>query len=171
MEVREWMSSTHAETVMAVDVVTLTTTDRLAEAAARLLQEGISGAPVVDETGTCVGVLSGTDILGTEEEVDLERTTVIESSYYKWNLALPERVYAEKLAEIRDRVAPAAEQPVERFMTSDLVSVARDTPLVSVIGKMVHNHIHRVLILDTDGRLQGIISTTDVLAAILRAAK
>jgi CBS-domain-containing membrane protein len=55
-------------------------------------------------------------------------------------------------------------------MTTDLVSVGESTPLDSVVKRLVSAHIHRVLVLDDDRRLKGIISTTDVLAALLRAA-
>jgi len=75
---------------------------------------------------------------------------------------------AHRLAEVRDKLAPAAEQGVARFMTTDLVSVSQDTPLMKVVRNMVDAHVHRVLVLDDDGNLEGIISTTDVLAALMR---
>jgi CBS-domain-containing membrane protein len=36
---------------------------------------------------------------------------------------------------------------------------------------MVDAHIHRVVVLDDRKRLRGIVSTTDVLAALRRAAR
>jgi CBS-domain-containing membrane protein len=168
METRKWLEKTTAGEIMYRDVVTLNANDSLATAAALFLSEQVTGAPVVDHTGVCTGVLSASDILSVEEKVAEERRKVAESSFFNSNLALPVSVYAGKLAEVRDKIAPAAEQPVERFMTTDLVSARQDTPLFTVIQNIVDAHIHRVVVLDEDQGLQGIISTTDILAALLR---
>jgi CBS-domain-containing membrane protein len=169
MEIAAWLGTTRASDIMVRSVVTLKPSDTLAHAAAVLLHEQISGAPVVDAKGACIGVVSASGILGAEDKVAQERGKVAESSFWNSNLSLPMSVYADKLAEIREKIGPAADQPVERFMTSDLVSVSADTPLRVVIEDMVNAHVHRVVVLDADRRLKGIVSTTDVLAALLRA--
>jgi CBS domain-containing protein len=53
-------------------------------------------------------------------------------------------------------------------MTPDVVSVTPETSVLKVIQNMVNAHVHRVVVLDEERRLQGIISTMDVLAALLR---
>jgi CBS domain-containing membrane protein len=169
MNVQEWLSETTAADVMVRTVTTLKADDLLAQAASLFLREQVTGAPVVDAAGHCVGVLSVSDIMGAEQKVDKERRRIAQSSFFQSNLALPASVYAERLAQLRDKLAPAAEQPVGRFMTSDLVSVAEGTPLATVVRDMVDAHIHRVVVTDSDGKLKGIISTTDILAALLRA--
>ena len=45
------------------EVVTLSADDTLAVAAARFMERGISGAPVVNSQQKCVGVLSATDFV------------------------------------------------------------------------------------------------------------
>jgi CBS domain-containing protein len=169
MEIAAWLATTRASDIMVRNVVTLKPSDTLADAAATLLYEQISGAPVIDAAGICVGVLSASGVLGAEDRVAQERRKVAESSFWNSSLVLPMSVYAARLEEVRDRIAPAAGQPVERFMTSDLVSVAADTPLRAVVESMVNAHVHRVVVLDADRRLRGIVSTTDVLAALLRS--
>jgi CBS domain-containing protein len=169
MDIAAWLAKARASDIMVRSVVTLKPSDTLADAAAILLHEQISGAPVVDAAGACVGVLSASGILSAEEKVEQERQKVAESSFWNSNLALPMSVYAAKLEEVREKIAPAANQPVERFMTSDLVSVTADTPLRTVVESMVNAHVHRVVVLDAGRRLRGIVSTTDVLAALLRA--
>lgn len=168
MDIRDWLDHTTAADVTFRDVVTLTPHHTVAQAADVLLREQISGAPVVDASGVCIGVLSASDIIAAEGKVAKERRKVADSSFWNSNLALPASIYAEKLAQVRDRIAPAAEQPVERFMTTDLVSVHEETSLATILQHMIDAHIHRVLVLDAKKRLQGIVSTTDVLAALLR---
>jgi CBS domain-containing protein len=168
MNVTEWLKKTLAGEIMVRRVVTLGPTDPLAQAAGLLLREQMSGAPVVDEHGVCVGVLSASDVAGAEEKVAVARQKEAQSSLWHSQLTLPASVYESRLAEIRDKIAPAGNQPVERFMTPDVVSVRPDTPLLNVIRNMIDAHIHRIVVLDEERRLKGIISTMDVLAALLR---
>jgi CBS domain-containing protein len=143
MEIAAWLKTTRASDIMVRTVVTLKPSDTLAHAAAVMLHEQISGAPVLDGAGICVGVLSASGILNAEDKVDQERRKVAESSFWHSNLALPMSVYADKLAEVREKIVPAAEQPVERFMTTDLVSVTADTPLRTVVEDMVNARASR----------------------------
>ncbi len=53
-------------------------------------------------------------------------------------------------------------------MATDLVAVEATDKLETVIQKFIDAHIHRVIVTDDLGKLIGIVSTTDVLAAILQ---
>jgi predicted transcriptional regulator len=169
MEMQEWLERTTAADIMVRDIVTLKRNESLAVAAEVLLREQVTGVPVVDTDGTCVGVLSVVDVISADQTVAKEVQKVVESNLFHSNLALPASIYRNRLAEVRDKITPAAEQPVEHFMTTDLVSVGEATPLKTIIQHMVDAHIHRILVLDRDRRLQGIVSTVDVLAGLLRA--
>ncbi len=168
MQIHEWMSSTRAADIMVRQVITFEPSCLLARAAGVLLQEQISGAPIVEESRGCLGVLSVSDVLTAGGKVVEEQQQIAQSTFWNSNLMLPTSVYEDKLAQVRDKLVPAAEQPVERFMTTDLVGVNEETPLETIVQKMVDAHVHRVLVLGENQCLQGIISTTDVLAALLR---
>lgn len=170
MKMQEWLTNTTAADVAVRDVVTFDPRIPLAQAAKVLIHEQISGALVVDHKGVCVGVLSVTDVAGAEERVAAEGEKVGASSFWQSHLALPMSIYEEELAQVRDRLIPAAEQPVSRFMTKDIVSVRKDASIRTVIGYMVDALVHRVVVLDEKNCLVGIISTIDVLAAALRAS-
>jgi len=169
MEIHDWMTNTKAADVMVRKVVTLQPDDLLADAAAVLLHNQISGAPVLDEFGACQGILSVSDVIHAEEEVAEEAQEFANSSFWNSNLALPPSVYAEKLKDLRDKTAPPASRPVSRFMTSNLVTVEEDTSLETVVQYMVDAHVHRVLVVNEGRCLRGLISMTDVLAALMRA--
>ncbi len=163
----DWLDMTRAADVMMSDVVTIRRSDPLARAATVLLEERISGAPVVDENGVCVGVLSARDLVGAETAIDDERRRAQASAFFESQLALPLAIYEERLREVGDSVAPAAAQPAERFMTTHVVSVQKDASLRSILECMTDQAVHRVVVLDDDARLVGIISTLDVLHAAL----
>jgi CBS-domain-containing membrane protein len=123
--------------------------------AAHLLSQGrVSGAPVVDTEGHCVGVLSSTDFLlwAAHEESDHLRKPERPPCYYSsWQVAEPDSLPVEK---------------VSRFMTADPVMVPPSTRIRELAGMMLDAHVHRVVVVDEHERPVGIVSSMDVLAAV-----
>lgn len=167
MEIHEWMTSTLATNIMTRDVIVFAHDDTLATAAEKLLKYQISGGPVLQE-GNCVGVLSANDLVAAEEEVTKNRQDFAQSGFWVDGLSLPVHLYEEKLAAVQAKISPIAQQPVEKFMTADVVTVSEDATLDEIVQKLIDAHIHRVLVVDQTGQLKGIISSTDVLAGLHR---
>lgn len=168
MFVSDWLNSTKVGDVLVSELTTLRPTDTVAHAAEVFLSQQISGAPVVDDDGRCVGVLTATDIVTAEGELVVEQKQIAQSPIFASNLALPSHLYASWLANAREKLVAAADRLVEHEMTTDIVSVTPDTPIDKVVNDMVFAHIHRVIVLDEGGQLKGLVTTTDVLAALLR---
>jgi CBS-domain-containing membrane protein len=170
MDTNEFLQK-RADEVMTRDVETLRTDDTLAHAASKFLQGQISGAPVVDDEGTCVGVLSLTDILGAADKVTERHAAVADAFFSRADLVLPVSVYEDELLTVRDKIAPAAEKPVGDFMITDIVTVDAGDSLERVIRDLIDAKIHRVIVVDDQRRMLGLITTIDVIAALLRIPK
>ena len=169
--VHEWLRTTKAGDVMTKDVAVLRPRDRLADAISLFLREQISGAPVVDEQGTCIGVLSTADVVSFEEkraQAPESRSELPRRSGDIWDAGAS---WWHEFGRIKDEIQPRLEEGVTGYMTRDIVGVTEDAPLGVVIRQMLDSHVHRVLVLDRGRHLQGIISTVDVLAAALRAGR
>ena len=138
---KPFLSLTAAD-LMTTPVVTLRQDMPLREAAALLAQEQISGAPVVDAEGRCVGVLSATDFVRQ-----------VEDAGNQGSLSPP----------------GLPEQSVASCMTPDPVAVEAGANIRDVARVMLDAHIHRVGVVDEQRRLIGIVSTTDILAAVAYA--
>lgn len=129
------------------------------QGAARMLSRAqVSGAPVVNEQGRCIGVLSTTDILHWVENASPRNKpkTVPEAVCHSW------QIYGEEEAP--------SEDCVRCQMTSDPVMVAPNAPVGALAKMMIDAHIHRVIVVDASERPIGIVSSTDLLAAMARAA-
>ena len=60
---------------------------------------------------------------------------------------------------------------IRHYMTAQPVTVAPTAPIGELAQKMVDAHIHRILVVVDESRPQGIVASTDILAAVARAAQ
>ena len=136
---------------MSRQVITISREMPLRKAAAILSKAQISGVPVVDDRGRCLGVLSTTDFLRSPHP----------------DSPLP--VEGEKgggIATEGDEGNGLREESVAKYMTADTVTVSPSTPIRKIARQMLDAHIHRVIVVDKEDRPIGIVSTTDILAAL-----
>ncbi len=169
MNLQDWISGTRAADIMTREMITVGPQDTMAEVADQLLAKKITGAPVVND-GCCIGVLSFNDLVAAEEKVTSDRVEFSQTGFWDAGLSMPVDVYENQLTAIRARIAPLSQQPVERFMSSNVVSVQTDDTLGHIVQQMTRQRIHRVIVLDDQRKLVGLISTLDVLTALAQAA-
>lgn len=119
----------------------------------------ISGAPVIDEAGHLVGVVSSTDVL-LHSNVFGE-AHVVESVYHKQHDDVGSDVLSDDFVP-----EDVVNLQVRDIMSTDVLSVSVDTPIEEAAKMMYTDRIHRLLVLE-DHRLVGILSTMDVLRAVM----
>ncbi len=128
----------------------------LAAAAHLLTQNQVSGAPVVDAAGRCVGVLSTTDFMHFLEKArsgNPQHACRTEQVYSAWQVVASEETELETVADLMNR------DPVMACPTTGVGRLAQS---------MLDAHVHRVVIVDEECRPIGIVSATDILAAVAR---
>jgi len=130
------------EGVMSSPPVTVTRVTHLKEAAHLMHTHRLKRLPVVDEAGRLVGVLGRLDILQSVASGYAQRTT-------PHAISLPQE--HRTVAEIMDRDVPA---------------VPETAPLADVVGKLLASEVKRVVVLDSAGKLAGIITDTDIVARV-----
>jgi len=116
--------------------------------AARLSRFRVSAFPVVDDDGTVIGVVSETDML-TRQAVDLAREE-LDGEHARDEPREPDGLTAADL------------------MSSPAVTITPDESVEHAARLMYNCRVRRLPVVDADGRLIGIISRTDVLAAFDR---
>ena len=148
-----------AADLMSSPVITIPKEMSLPGAAHMLCRFSISGAPVVDASGRCVGVLSTTDFLSWAEKGQ-PRTRPGHGSDCSFHTAW-QVLDAETLPH----------DEVGRYMTADPVTVALNTHISDLARMMTDAHIHRVIVVNGQDRPVGIVSSTDILAAVACAGQ
>jgi CBS domain-containing protein len=58
---------------------------------------------------------------------------------------------------------------VQQYMTTDIVTAGHRTPLSELARMMIDAHIHHIIVVDDQRRPVGIVSTTDLVAALAHA--
>lgn len=130
------------------------------QCAAHLLRSaGVTGAPIVDDAGHCIGVLSATDFMHSVDNDAPRRCVCAESDGFARPWQMPAADEQQKPACVTD------------YMTKDPVLVQPDMLVKDIAQLMVDAHIHRVVVVDTNTkRPLGIVSSLDILAAVAREA-
>lgn len=147
-----------AADIMQRDVIVVYDSDSLQTAMQAMTENHVTGLPVVNTKGKCVGVITSSDIMNYEQEhsefiseanADMARHFNPESG--QWESVRITSFALEEFGEVR----------VDEVMSPDLVFVEPTSSILEVAQKMRDQRIHRVLVLSTDYRLNGIISAFD----------
>jgi CBS domain-containing protein len=129
--------------MMTPNPVSLRDLATIPEAVALFTKRKIRAAPVIDEAGRPVGVLSRTDILVHNRE----------------NVDFPNQ------EEFGPEPAGGEESPprVRDIMTPVVFCVSRQASACQVVREMVDLKVHRLFVVEDQGTLVGVISVLDVL--------
>jgi CBS domain-containing protein len=148
-----------AKEVLKREVVTIGADDTLQTALGLMADNHVTALPVVDHLGGCEGILSAADIVEAARDIndelhDLGRVNEVS---YEW---------------LRDSLEEndMARHSVGEFMTQNVSTVAPDVTLPEVARDMLEHRVHRLPVVDKKGKLMGIISTMDILAAFVEGA-
>lgn len=146
-----------ARDVMVSPVITLKPTTTVKEAAKLFLDRHISAAPVVDEKGKVIGIVSEGDLL--------HRVEAGTETQRPWWL----RILASEEAVAQDYIRTHGRR-VEDVMTRDVITVSPDTPLQEIANLLESKRIKRVPVL-SNGQLVGIVSRANIIQAVASARK
>lgn len=169
--------------IMQTEVVTIGPEATVRELTRILADGGISGVPVVGSSGDVLGVVSSSDIVRLAAE-EREAGQISPGHWSALPLGAPgsdpeddedDPLGAYFLPEDTPLLRPewgAApdDGPMDELTVSDIMTPVTFTlpvtaSVTDLAGFLVRGRIHRAVVVD-DGRLQGIVTTMDVLRAL-----
>jgi CBS domain-containing protein len=122
------------------------------DAAKRLVENRISGMPVVDESGVLAGIISEGDLLRR-----IETSTQTRNSWW-----------LEMLSSTRELASVFVKEHgrlVRDVMSTEVLTVNEQTPLVEIAELMERRSIKRVPVV-RDGKMVGIVSRANLIRAL-----
>jgi len=149
-----------ARDVMETGVLSVGPTTSLLDVHRLFTEEEISGAPVVDDDGTLLGVITATDLLrAVQEEHDAGR---VAQNYFRDLLPYSSPDWSSAPEDFQDRLR---ELRAEDVMTVEVLTIAPETPIPLVARALREHRIHRVFV-SQDTQLVGVISAFDLLKLV-----
>jgi CBS domain-containing protein len=132
------------------------------EVVAFLTDTGFSAAPVIDDTGHPIGVVSRTDVL-VYDRARLASAEDVPGYYDEADLAAPVP------NQVSGGPAPGAGALLRAsdLMTPAVYAVTPETPGLDVVAHMVRLNVHRLFVVDRAAVLVGVISALDLLRHLL----
>ncbi len=123
---------------------------------------GIRGIPVINESGTMVGIIDDSDIIkDSKVEVGSKISQMAgRSEGDSWTWDSEARIYITKsLLKIPNKL-------VKDVMTKNLVTISRITPISRVAQLMKENSVEQTPVVSSEGKLVGIVRDIDLLRSL-----
>jgi CBS domain-containing protein len=151
-----------AEDVMTPNPVSVREELNVHEAVVFLTERRISAAPVINEAGRPVGVISEADILRHNRE-HADHLYWLPQKEVDRELTLPS---GEHLSGQSFEVEVPDVMRVKDIMNPVIYAVRRTTHIYEVVSQLVKRRIHRLFVVDEDNSLVGVITTLDILSRL-----
>jgi CBS domain-containing protein len=149
---------------MTPNPISIRSNATIREALELLTDRGFGAAPVIDERGLPVGVISRTDILIHEREcagrTRVPKCTDSANLCIDWE-HLPDSFLVEELPDEARKATKVSE-----IMTPAIFTVTLNTPVSEVVRRMLELKIHHLFVSDSDFSIVGVISPLDVLPCL-----
>ncbi|MEN6325982.1 MAG: CBS domain-containing protein [Syntrophomonas sp.] len=146
-----------AKDVMTRDVITVSPSDKVEEVAQLLLDNKISGVPVVDAERHVLGIITEKDLMVKAGELKMPFYLTLFDSI----------IFLENPIRFNNDLKKYTASRVKDAMTSKVLVVEEDTPLSKVVEIMQDKRINRVPVV-RHAKLVGIITRNDVLKSLVR---
>jgi CBS-domain-containing membrane protein len=148
-----------AAEIMNPDVPTVAPEDDARRAIDLLAKTELGAVPVIDADRKVIGIVSESDLVLSDEESDLHLPHYLN--------IMGGIVFVGSMKGFEERLDKAFATRVSELMTADPV-VARDYEAANRVAKKIaeqhHNHLP---VVDADGRLAGMVTRADALAALV----
>ena len=141
-----------AKDIMSSSVITVRPETSIADVAKTFHDNSISGAPVVDEEGTLIGIITESDLIDQNKKLHIPTVVAIFDAV----------VYLESLRKFEEELRKMTGNRVKDLYSRNVVTVDVDTPVNEIASIMSDSHFHTIPVLQ-DSRLVGIVGKDDIV--------
>jgi CBS domain-containing protein len=141
---------------MTKDVIAVRPEEKVEKVVSILVDNKISGVPVVDEHRHVVGIITEKDLMIKASELKVPFYVTLFDSI----------IFLENPMRFNNTIKKYTAALVKEAMTSKVISVEEDTPVSEIVDIMQKRKINRVPVL-RHGKLIGIITRNDILKSMV----
>jgi CBS-domain-containing membrane protein len=148
-----------AKDIMTKEVIAVTPNTSIEELAGLLVNNRISGAPVVNAAGAIVGIVTENDLISRNKRLHIP--TVVSF--------LDAAIYLESSKKFADEVKRVTATKVADICVKKVVTITEDTSLTDIATIMSEKKVH-ILPVVKAGKVVGIVGKRDVVKAVSQQA-
>ena len=141
-----------AKDIMSTSVITVKMDTSIAEVAEIFHDNSIGGAPVVDDEGKLVGIITESDLIDQNKKLHIPTVVAIFDAV----------VYLESLRKFEEELRKMTGNKVKDLCSRDVVTVDVDTPVNEIASIMADSHFHTIPVLEGT-RLVGVVGKDDIV--------
>jgi len=149
-----------AKDIMTANVVTVRPETSIEELASLLVNNQISGVPVVDESGNLFGMVTENDLISRNKRLHIP--TVVSF--------LDAAIYLESSKKFEQEVKRITATRAGDICTRKVLTITEDTTLVDIATIMDEKKAHLLPVVK-NGKMVGIVGKRDVVKAVARQAE
>ncbi len=140
---------------MTANPPALSPTDTVVAAARMLVDSGLPGLPVLED-GQLVGILTESNLIATEAEVETPSSLGILDALFAIDIG----------RHFDDEMRQVLATTVDGLMTTRVTTVLPEATLTQVATVMADRHINQVPVVDENGTVVGIVTRRDIVRVI-----
>lgn len=141
-----------AKEIMTRKLVTVSPEMDVSELASLFWEKRISGAPVVDDDGKLLGIVTESDLIDQGKKVHIPTIMSI----------LDSMIFLENPAKLDKEIRKMTGTKVKDIYSPDPVTVSEDTPMDELATIMADRKLHTLPVV-TGGKLVGVIGKLDII--------
>ncbi len=147
--------------VMTREVISINAASKIKDAWVIFMEEDISGAPLIDDSGRLVGILSVTDIYRAVIDRFQKARSLREAT---GSSMAPAELEKEELRELSLALRAVVESPVSGIVPRDqrILSLSPEDSLDRAIHMMAEHNVNRLPVVHDD-QVVGIITRQDII--------
>ena len=146
-----------AKDIMTKEVISVSPDLVVEKLAETFWENRISGAPVVDDNGTVIAIVTENDLIDQNKKVHIPTMIAILDSV----------IMLEKADKIEKEIRKMTGTTVKDICSDTLITVEPETPLDEVATIMAEKQVHTLPVL-TDGKLVGVVGKSDIIKTMAK---
>jgi len=144
--------------IMVTEVIAIQEDASVEELSKILVENKISGVPVVDKDGKLVGIATEGDLIVKDSDLHFPR-------YFK---LLDSIIYLESLNKFKANLKKYLGTRVSDVMSTEVKTVREDTPVSEAANLMIRHDINRLPVMDDNHNMVGIVTRSDIVRSMIR---
>lgn len=146
-----------AKDVMTKDIITVKPDMAVKDLAGLMSEKGIGGAPVVDDNGRLIGIVTESDLIVQDARLQYPTYFHLLDGFIYWPASA---------AKFNEEFKKALGATVGEIMTENVVTAGEEATIEDLATLMMDKDIGRIPIVDSDRKVTGIVTKHDVVVAI-----